>query len=32
LYDFLGRHVTLHEWLRERDYHGIHYNRNNDYI
>jgi hypothetical protein len=31
LYDFLGYHITLQEWLRKRDYQGIHYNRNNDY-
>ncbi len=31
LFSFLGRHVTLHEWLRERDYEGIRYDQNNDY-
>jgi glycerol-3-phosphate cytidylyltransferase-like family protein len=30
LYDFLGYHITLQEWLRKRDYQGIRYDRNND--
>lgn len=29
---FVGRDITLLEWLRERDYKGIKYNRNNDYM
>lgn len=29
---YLHRHVTLLEWLRERDYAGIRYDRNNDYL
>lgn len=32
LYDFIGYHITLQEWLRKRDYQGIRYNRNNDYL
>ncbi len=32
LYDFLGYHITLQEWLRKRDYRGIRYDRNNDYM
>lgn len=32
LYDFLGYHITLQEWLRNRDYKGIRYDRNNDYM
>lgn len=32
LYDFLGYHITLQEWLRKRDYKGINYDRNNDYM
>lgn len=32
LIEFLGYHITLQEWLRKRDYAGIHYNRNNDYL
>lgn len=32
LYDFLGYHITLQEWLRKRDYIGIRYDRNNDYL
>lgn len=32
LYDFLGYHITLKEWLRKRDYQGIRYDRNNDYM
>jgi hypothetical protein len=32
LYDFLGYHITLQEWLRKRDYQGIRYDRNNDYM
>ncbi len=32
LYDFLGYHITLQEWLRNRDYRGIRYDRNNDYM
>jgi len=30
LIDYIGYHITLQEWLRKRDYNGIHYNRNND--
>lgn len=29
---FVGRHVTLLEWLRQRDFKGIKYNQNNDYL
>lgn len=29
---FVGRHVTLLEWLRQRDFKGIKYNQNNDYM
>ena len=25
LYELIGHHVSLHEWLRERDYQGINY-------
>lgn len=32
LYDYLGKHITLLEWLRERDYYGIKYDANNDYL
>jgi hypothetical protein len=32
LCDFLGYHITLQEWLRKRDYQGIRYDRNNDYM
>lgn len=28
---YTGRHETLLEWLRRRDYKGIRYDRNNDY-
>lgn len=31
MYRYLGRHITLWEWLRERDYNGIRYDANNDY-
>lgn len=31
LYKYLHRHITLLEWLRERDYKGIRYDANNDY-
>lgn len=31
IYEYVGRHVTLLEWLRERDYRGIRYDANNDY-
>lgn len=30
LYELLGYHITLREWLRKRDYKGIRYDRNND--
>lgn len=30
MYDYIGRHVTVHEWLRERDFKGIRYDANND--
>lgn len=30
LFPYLHRHITVLEWLRERDYKGIQYNRNND--
>lgn len=29
---FIHRHVTVGEWLRERDYSGISYDANNDYM
>ncbi len=32
LYDFLGYHISLQEWLRKRDYQGLRYDRNNDYM
>lgn len=32
LIDFLGYNITLKQWLRNRDYQGIKYDRNNDYI
>lgn len=32
LFDFLGYHITLQDWLRKRDYRGIRYDRNNDYL
>lgn len=28
---YTGRHETLLDWLRRRDYNGIRYDRNNDY-
>lgn len=28
---FVGRSVSLKDWLRERDYRGIKYDQNNDY-
>lgn len=31
LYPWLGRDITLLQWLRERDYKGIRYDANNDY-
>lgn len=31
LHKYVQRHVTLLEWLRERDYKGIRYDANNDY-
>ena len=31
IYAYTGRHETLLEWLRRRDYKGIRYDRNNDY-
>ncbi len=31
LYEYVHRHITLLEWLRERDYKGIRYDANNDY-
>ena len=27
MFYLLDRHVTLHEWLRERDYRGIRYDK-----
>lgn len=30
MFDFLGHHITLRNWLRNRDYKGIRYDRNND--
>lgn len=32
LYPWLGRHITLWQWLRDRDYKGISYDTNNDYM
>lgn len=32
IFRYIGRHVTLWDWLRERDYRGIRYDRNNDYL
>ena len=32
LYPYIGRHITLLEWLRGRDYKGIRYDANNDYL
>lgn len=31
LHKYVGRHITLLDWLRERDYMGIRYDANNDY-
>lgn len=31
IYEYMGRHITLLDWLRERDYRGINYDANNDY-
>lgn len=31
LFEWIGRHVTLLQWLRERDFRGIRYDANNDY-
>lgn len=31
IYEYVGCHITLLDWLRERDYRGIHYDANNDY-
>lgn len=31
LFEWIGRHVTLLQWLRERDFSGIRYDANNDY-
>ena len=28
--EYVGRHVTLLDWLRERDYQGVRYDTNND--
>lgn len=30
LFEYINRHTTLREWLRERDYDGIRYDANND--
>lgn len=30
LYPYLGYHITIHEWLRKRNYSGINYNADND--
>lgn len=32
LFRYLNRHISLREWLRERNYQGIRYDANNDYI
>jgi len=29
---FIGRDITLLDWLRERDFQGIKYDQNNDYL
>lgn len=29
--EYVGRHINLLEWLRERDCRGIRYDANNDY-
>lgn len=29
---FIGRNISLLEWLRERDFKGIKYDQNNDYM
>lgn len=29
---FIGRDITLLQWLRERDFQGIKYDQNNDYL
>lgn len=31
LHRYIGRHISLLEWLRERDFRGIRYDANNDY-
>lgn len=30
--EYVGRKITLKQWLRERDYKGIRYDRNNDLV
>jgi hypothetical protein len=29
---YVGYHITLKDWLRNRDYNGIRYDQNNDYL
>ena len=31
IFDYVGQHITLLDWLRGRDYRGICYDANNDY-
>ena len=31
IHEYVGRHMTLLDWLRARDYRGIRYDANNDY-
>lgn len=31
IFPYVGRHITLWQWLRDRDYKGIRYDANNDY-
>lgn len=32
MFEYLGRHITFWEWLRERDYRGVRYDRNYDFL
>lgn len=32
LFAFINQHITLGQWLKKRDYRGIRYDRNNDYM
>lgn len=31
IYNYTGKHISLLEWLRERDFKGVRYDANNDY-